>query len=236
MSKIHPSALYVGAGLDIRRPWNTLAEVSLFVMIDYDRDLNFFDELLRETEVEELQLIIANQKYTYDQLKDCDRIKYLYSVNPLIFIHPTNNRRIHYYHSIVIPNRSAVPEIPIYPRYPDYPLSIVQNDIEKCGTIILAGYNPHEIVLSMMKKRYIDIVTYAGTVYRIMNNEQRSDNWTVIWNLMNNSEKVRRVIYFPVLASFGEFDEENAETYDPDDRYEFLTIEELCDFIDDNSN
>jgi hypothetical protein len=236
MAKVHPCALYIGAGLDIRRPWNTLAEVSLFVMIDYDRDLNFFDELLRETETEELELMIVDQKYTYDQLKECGRIKYLYSINPLVFIHPTNNRRIHYYHSIVIPNRSTAPEIPIYPHYPDYPLSITQYDIEKCGTIILAGYNPHEIVLLMMKKRYIDMVAYAGTVYRVVNNEPISENWTVIRNLMNNCEKVRRIIYFPVLASFGEHDEENVETYDSDDRYEFLTIEELCDFIDDNSN
>jgi hypothetical protein len=238
------SAVYVGAGSDIRRPFNTLREIQLFVCIDYERGPEFFSEILHECLMEDLQIIYNDQLYDCDELPQHiqDNPNLLYSINPLIFIHPTTKRRIHYYHSIVIPDRSIAWYAKELDGCPDYPIDIIREDVAKCNTIIDAGHHPYDIILMMMGRfetNQIDLVTYKSTCYQRNTEEDNIYEYerrNVIEYFYENPEILRKIIYFPVQSCYLDEYRHHYQTYDPDNHFIFQTMEELCDFMDENSS
>jgi hypothetical protein len=223
---VHPVAVYVGCGNDIRRPFQSLTEVREFIMVDYEGSPKFLREIASEAFLEDLEIYPGNLLHGPIGIDEVSR-----EMNPLIFRHPTTGRLIKYYHSIVFPNNNISP---YYNRgIHIFPTEIIREDIGRAQTIICAGHNPHSDLIHMMDYRDgLDFVGYCSSVYSIKCEEDSDyDGNNILMFLDSNPNYVRKIIGFPYTnISQSDIEYFNEEEIEPYNRYLFNNFEDLNDF------
>jgi hypothetical protein len=85
----------------------------------------------------------------------------------------------------------------------------------------------------------IDMIAYKSTYYKRNTEEDNMSEYerrNVLEYFYENPEILRQIIYFPVESCYLEEYRQHYQTYDPDNRFHFQTMDQLCDFIYDNLN
>jgi hypothetical protein len=226
-------AVYIGAGLDIQRPIRLNPEIREWIMVDYQRGPEFLLKLYQEALKEDFcwKLRINNeiyQKLTTEEVES--RIEQLIYQNPVLLENEEFDQKIYYYHSIVFPNRIDY-QYSYIPQYslPDYPAEYIQEMIQDSRTLVCGGYTPHPQILEWMHQDSILFIIYEDENMDIRVEEEEEMRLEVgpnmIYYLMENEEKIFKIVYFPECKS-----EEDLLIDNRYNHFECNTISELNEY------
>jgi hypothetical protein len=227
------TAVYIGAGYDIQRPIRLNPEIREWIMVDYQRGSEFIYKLYKEAEKENFcwKIRIDNENYQKITSEEVDgRIEQLHFQNPIMFENEEFGTKIYYYHSIIFPNRDIGFQYKYIPEFslPDYPAEYIRERTQNSRTLVCSGYSPHEKILEWMYPDTIVLILYDQIGMNLEMDEDIDIEEIapdVIYHLMENEEKIHKIVYIPC---------EEADDFYMENRlkiYECHTIGELNEYV-----
>jgi hypothetical protein len=234
-------AIYINAGLDIRRPLHLLPEMRELYAIDTHSGPEFIGALLNEARAANMSLMIQNPRDNVLQkvyIRDINlSIMSLTEMTPLIFENEEAEQRIYYFHSASLSVSGYII------RQWIHTVNAITNDHQIPKTIICGLETPPELLMDFLctlrddADIYYDLVTFRDSniefdVDDAMEMEEEEKYYippNILRYFTRNDMQLRRTVVFPFDVNYFRINDVNDT--DPYNRYIGSSVEELVETV-----